>query len=152
MKMNKIIPVLMMAIGLSSLTACVTTKHQENINLIDLASDGYYKINEALSEDSVKMIEKNFPPAHTKFFNRIPNEQLQTDVYGASLVKSLRKKGYAVSAVADDEYKYLRYTVSQPNADTYQVVLNIGSEQFCRSYVKHKNNSVVPLSSWTVRR
>lgn len=150
--MNKIIPVLIMAVGLSSLTACVTTKHQENINLIDLASDGYYKINEALSEDSVKMIEKNFPPAHTKFFNRIPNEQLQTDVYGASLVKSLRKKGYAVSAVADDEYKYLRYTVSQPNADTYQVVLNIGSEQFCRSYVKHKNNSVVPLSSWTVRR
>ena len=150
--MNKIIPVLIMAIGLSSLTACVTTKHQENINLIDLASDGYYKINEALSEDSVKMIEKNFPPAHTKFFNRIPNKQLQTDVYGASLVKSLRKKGYAVSAVADDEFKYLRYTVSQPNADTYQVVLNIGSEQFCRSYVKHKNNSVVPLSSWTVRR
>ncbi|WP_295365931.1 hypothetical protein [uncultured Succinivibrio sp.] len=150
--MNKIIPVLMMAIGLSSLTACVTTKQQENINLIDLASDGYYKINEALSEDSVKMIEKNFPPAHTKFFNRIPNKQLQTDVYGASLVKSLRKKGYAVSAVADDEFKYLRYTVSQPNADTYQVVLNIGSEQFCRSYVKHKNNSVVPLSSWTVRR
>lgn len=150
--MNKIIPVLVMAIGLSSLTACVTTKHQENINLIDLASDGYYKINEALSEDSVKMIEKNFPPAHTKFFNRIPNEQLQTDVYGASLVKSLRKKGYAVSAVANDEYKYLRYTVSQPNADTYQVVLNIGSEQFCRSYLKHKNNSVVPLSSWTVRR
>lgn len=150
--MNKIIPVLMMAIGLSSLTACVTTKQQENINLIDLASDGYYKINEALSEDSVKMIEKNFPPAHTKFFNRIPTKQLQTDVYGASLVKSLRKKGYAVSAVADDEFKYLRYTVSQPNADTYQVVLNIGSEQFCRSYVKHKNNSVVPLSSWTVRR
>lgn len=150
--MNKIIPVLIMAIGLSSLTACVTTKHQENINLIDLASDGYYKINEALSEDSVKMIEKNFPPAHTKFFNRIPTKQLQTDVYGASLVKSLRKKGYAVSAVADDEFKYLRYTVSQPNADTYQVVLNIGSEQFCRSYVKHKNNSVVPLSSWTVRR
>ena len=150
--MKKIIPVLMMAIGLSSLTACVNTKHQENINLIDLASDGYYKINEALSEDSVKMIEKNFPPAHTKFFNRIPNEQLQTDVYGASLVKSLRKKGYAVSAVADDEYKYLRYTVSQPNADTYQVVLNIGSEQFCRSYVKHKGNTVVSLSSWTVRR
>ena len=150
--MNKIIPVLIMAIGLSSLTACVTTKHQENINLIDLASDGYYKINEALSEDSVKMIEKNFPPAHTKFFNRIPTKQLQTDVYGASLVKSLRKKGYAVSAVADDEFKYLRYTVSQPSADTYQVVLNIGSEQFCRSYVKHKNNSVVPLSSWTVRR
>ena len=150
--MNKIIPVLIMAVGLSSLTACVTTKQQENINLIDLSSDGYYKINEALSEDSVKMIEKNFPPAHTKFFNRIPNKQLQTDVYGASLVKSLRKKGYAVSAVADDEFKYLRYTVSQPNADTYQVVLNIGSEQFCRSYVKHKNNSVVPLSSWTVRR
>ena len=150
--MNKIIPVLIMAVGLSSLTACVTTKHQENINLIDLASDGYYKINEALSEDSVKMIEKNFPPAHTKFFNRIPNEQLKTDVYGATLVKTLRKKGYAVSAVADDEYKYLRYTVSQPNADTYQVVLNIGSEQFCRSYLKHKNNSVVPLSSWTVRR
>ena len=150
--MNKIIPVLIMAVGLSSLTACVTTKQQENINLIDLASDGYYKINEALSEDSVKMIEKNFPPAHTKFFNRIPTKQLQTDVYGASLVKSLRKKGYAVSAVADDEFKYLRYTVSQPNADTYQVVLNIGSEQFCRSYVKHKNNSVVPLSSWTVRR
>ena len=47
--MNKIIPVLIMAIGLSSLTACVTTKQQENINLIDLASDGYYKINEALS-------------------------------------------------------------------------------------------------------
>lgn len=150
--MNKIIPVLIMAVGLSSLTACVTTKQQENINLIDLTSDGYYKINEALSEDSVKMIEKNFPPAHTKFFNRIPTKQLQTDVYGASLVKSLRKKGYAVSAVADNEFKYLRYTVSQPNADTYQVVLNIGSEQFCRSYVKHKNNSVVPLSSWTVRR
>ena len=150
--MTKIIPVLVMAICLSSLTACVTTKQQENVNLIDLASDGYYKINEALSEDSVKMIEKNFPPAHTKFFNRSPNEQLKTDVYGATLVKTLRKKGYAVSAVADDEYKYLRYTVSQPNADTYQVVLNIGSEQFCRSYVKHKNNSVVPLSSWTVRR
>lgn len=98
------------------------------------------------------MIEKLFPPAHTKFFNRLPNEQLQTDVYGATLVKSLRKKGYAVSAAADDEYKYLRYTVSQPTADTYQVVINIGSEQFCRSYVKHKNNSVVPLSSWTVRR
>lgn len=150
--MKKIIPVLVMAIGLSSLTACVTTKQQENVNLIDLASDGYYKINEALSEDSVKMIEKNFPPAHTKFFNRIPDGQLKTDVYGATLVKTLRKKGYAVSAVADDEYKYLRYTVSQPNADTYQVVLNIGSEQFCRSYVKHKGNTVVPLSSWTVRR
>lgn len=146
--MKKIIPVLVMAIGLSSLTACVTTKQQENVNLIDLASDGYYKINEALSEDSVKMIEKNFPPAHTKFFN----EQLKTDVYGATLVKTLRKKGYAVSAVADDEYKYLRYTVSQPNVDTYQVELNIGNEQFCRSYVKHKGNTVVPLSSWTVRR
>lgn len=150
--MNKIIPALVMAISLNSLTACVTSKQQENINLIDLASDGYYKINEALSEDSVKMIEEIFPPAHTKFFNRLPNEQLQTDVYGATLVKSLRKKGYAVSAAADDEYKYLRYSVSQPTADTYQVVINIGSEQFCRSYVKHKNNSVVPLSSWTVRR
>ena len=126
--MNKIIPVLVMAISLNSITACVTSKQQENINLIDLASDGYYKINEALSEDSVKMIEKLFPPAHTKFFNRLPNEQLQTDVYGATLVKSLRKKGYAVSAAADDEYKYLRYTVSQPTADTYQVLINIGSE------------------------
>lgn len=149
---KQFISALMMALTLSTVTACVATKHQENVNLIDLASDGYYKINEALSEDSVKMIEKNFPPAHTKFFNRIPNKQLQTDVYGASLVKSLRKKGYAVSAVADDEYKYLRYTVSQPNIDTYQVELNIGNEQFCRSYVKHKGNTVVPLSSWTVRR
>ena len=152
MNKNKIIPVLVMAIGLSSLTACVTARQQENVNLIDLTADGYYKINEALSEDTVKMIEKNFPPAHTKFFNRIPTDQLKTDVYGATLVKSLRKKGYAVSAVADDEYRYLRYTVSQPNVDTYQVVLNIGNEQFCRSYIKHKGNTVVPLSSWTVRR
>lgn len=152
MNENKIISVLMMSVGLSCLTACVTARQQENVNLIDLTADGYYKINEALSEDTVKMIEKNFPAAHTKFFNRIPTEQLKTDIYGATLVKSLRKKGYAVSAVADDEYRYFRYTVSQPNVDTYQVVLNIGNELFCRSYIKHKGNTVVPLSSWTVRR
>ena len=34
--MYKIIPVLVMAISLNSLTACVTSKQQENINLIDL--------------------------------------------------------------------------------------------------------------------
>ena len=114
------------------------------VRIITPGHSEFIKVNiNQFVENVVKTFRLSLNEEHITSKDKLKRYRDYTD--GAEVKKEL-------GDLLNDFVNKYKHTVSQPNADTYQVVLNIGSEQFCRSYVKHKNNSVVPLSSWTVRR
>lgn len=101
-----------------------------------------------IAKDTVEMLAELYPPAKS----RISINQDTPDVFGVSLVRGLREKGYAVtesgSLGTKDTGLPLNYIVdSFLNTDMYRVTLLIGKEQLTRPYTV-KNGEVIPAGYW----
>lgn len=134
-------------------------------SLAGCATDGYdtvtaqipAELGNRMAKDSIDQLQALYPPGKTKF--TIGQPVPQTDVYGTTLVKSMREKGYAVQEFATKQPSgtssdlNVRYVVDKPEIrlfeGLYRVRLSVGKSVLTRAY-KASNQSAIPAGAWAV--
>ena len=160
----------MLALLLVGLAGCTTNALYGNFAGAPL------DLNQKLADATVSQLVALYPPAQTRFNLKQPT----TDAYGASLVDSLRAKGYALlelapqvagqggpqaaaSAAAPQAASQpvaagepggldLRYIVdAPPTTNLYRVTVLVGQESISRAFVL-QNGAVVPAGAWAHKK
>jgi len=134
-------------------------------SLAGCATDGYdtvtaqipAELGNRMAKDSIKELQALYPPGKTKF--TIGQPVPQTDVYGTTLVKAMREKGYAVQEYAPKQPDgkssglNVRYAVDKPEArlfeGLYRLKLSVGKSVLTRAYMV-SNRSANPAGAWAV--
>ena len=138
-------------IFLANLIGCVTT-HYGNYAV---APESF---NKEMANDTAKQLVALYPPARTRLVFKQPNK----DLYGTSLVASLRAKGYSV---VETQEKGIKFSVRAPSASSifgidlcyvvdspirnklYRVTVILGHQSISRAYTL-QNGSIVPIGYW----
>ncbi len=121
-----------------------------------------------LADDALTQLEKLYPPAHVRF----ELQQVATDAFGASLLKGLRERGYAVlefdprvssqaastaavavrgsfSTTPASGALPLRYVLDQAGSpDLYRLTLVIGGQSLTRAY-RPQDGVLLPAGYWS---
>lgn len=106
---------------------------------------------ETMVTDSLKLLMKTYPPAHTHFTVLIHN-----DDFGHAFIQQLRAQGYGVQEygvspqVSEAPHATIdvRYTLSGHNAEDYWLKLTLNTTTFSRLYHRH-NGTLQPRSCWS---
>lgn len=109
-----------------------------------------------MAQDAVKRLVRLYPPASTRF----NLTHASPDAFGASLIESMRTKGYALLEFKSETAKSeagqapaaaalsLSYTLDQPiDRALYRVTLLINNQPLSRVY-EAKNGTVTPAGHW----
>lgn len=137
----KALAVLVLALGL---TACSSNSPYGNFTK---TSEQQRSLNASMAADTAKQLQQTYAPAATKFVLIHPAK----DVYGATLVKSLRDYGFAVAEAGSDnatDGHKLAYVIDYMDETRFVVTLRIGQGFASRLYGVEQNQ-LVPLSHWT---
>lgn len=159
--MRQIVIVAMLALLMSG---CVTTTPAPYGN--QLPANG--PSQDRLADDALTQLVKLYPPAHV----RLELQQVATDAFGASLLKGLRDRGYAVlefdprgakaassavmaaqgssgtKPVPGSQALPLRYVLDEVGSpDLYRLTLKIGNHSLTRAYLP-KDGVLVPAGYW----
>jgi len=142
---------LLLASVLVGLFACVARYG----NFIQHTAQKNGPVNEKkMASDAVEKLSVLYPPALTRF----DLLQTATDHFGASLVQSMRAKGYAVSEYGSKAKKVsapaglpLSYIVDQvKDSGWYRVTVTVNRRQSLdRVYQVAQDGLVYPAGSWT---
>jgi hypothetical protein len=151
------------ALLLVGLAGCATT----NSPYGNFAQNSPAADDQKMADDAVKQLVAVYPPASTRF----DLHQVTPDAFGASLVESMRAKGYALlefkpapagqqgraATAASDATATpapaapglpLRYIVDQAaGSNLYRVTLLVGNQSLTRAY-SAQNGSVFPAGAW----
>jgi hypothetical protein len=154
-------------VGLLGLVGCATTTASAYGNFTQSAPAAFHQ---AMAIDAVKQLVAVYAPASV----RLDLQHATADVFGSSLVDSLRARGYAllefipesagpaksvrssgsVSAtsvatdIAPGASKPLRYIVDQPDANLYRVTLLVGNQSLTRAYLAAHSGTLHPAGAW----
>lgn len=139
------------ALLLVGLAGCATNQPYGNF-----AQNSPAAYDQKMADDAVTQLVAVYPPASTRFDLLHPTP----DAFGASLVESLRAKGYALLEFKPDAPvapnattqatpgKSLRYVLDQaPGANLYRVTLLVGNQSLTRAYVA-QDGSVYAAGAW----
>lgn len=107
--------------------------------------------NKIITNDTVKQLVSLYPPART----RLHLKQSVKDPFGASLIESLRQRGYSLNESAFQgrstqgmHHLALYYLIDEPSKGTlYRVTLVVGNQSLSRAY-KIKKGAITPLGLW----
>lgn len=139
----------LVALLLVGLAGCATNQPYGNF-----AQNSPASYDQKMADDAVAQLVAVYPPASTRF----DLLQLTPDAFGASLVESLRAKGYALlefkpaaeaaTATPTAGSLPLRYVLDQaPSSNLYRVTLLVGSQSLTRAYVE-QDGSVFAAGAW----
>jgi hypothetical protein len=122
---------------------------------------------QTMAIDAVKQLVAVYPPANS----RLDLQHATADVFGSSLVESLRAKGYALlefkpgseksvrssgsasatsvtTETAPGAGKPLRYIVDKPDANLYRLTLLVGNQSLTRAYLAAQSGALHPAGAW----
>lgn len=101
-----------------------------------------------LAADAAQQIAQIHAPAHTRLVLRQPTP----DVFGQTLVKTLRDKGYALveGSSGAEEGLDLRYVLDALDGGSYRLMIYTGTCPLARAYTV-SGGSFVPAGPWTFR-
>ena len=143
-----------LALLLAGLCGCATTQSRYG-NFLPPTPAAYHK---TMAEDAVKQLQILYPPASTRF----DLQQTTPDNFGATLVESMRVKGYALleskpelpvqrsnEATNSPTGLSLRYILDQVNSlNLYRVTLLVGQQAMTRAY-RVQDSTVHPAGLWS---
>lgn len=148
------------------MSGCVTTTPAPYGNQLPATGPS----QDRLADDVLTQLVKLYPPAHVRF----ELQQLATDGFGASLLKGLRERGYAVlefdprsasskaastavmaaqgssgaTPVPGSQALPLRYLLDQAGSpDLYRLTLMIGNQSLTRAYLP-QDGVLLPAGYW----
>lgn len=113
-------------------------------------------INKLFVADTVKQLQLLYPPAKTRF--NLGQSVPDTDIFGMTLIATLRDKGYAIQEFNPEQPSStqginFRYIVDIPSAAMpylYRVTVIAGTNSLSRAYVV-QNNTANPAGAWAYK-
>ena len=143
-----------LALLLAGLCGCATTQSRYG-NFLPPTPAAYHK---TMAEDAVKQLLNLYPPASTRF----DLQQTIPDMFGTTLVETMRVKGYALlesnpelPARRSNKRQNsptgtsLRYILDQVNSlNLYRVTLLIDNQAMTRAY-RVQDSTVHPAGLWS---
>ena len=143
-----------LALLLAGLCGCATTQSRYG-NFLPPTPAAYHK---TMAEDAVKQLLILYPPASTRF----DLQQTTPDMFGTTLVETMRVKGYALlesnpelparrsnKTQNSPTGTSLRYILDQVNSlNLYRVTLLIGNQAMTRAY-RVQDSTVHPGGLWS---
>lgn len=110
---------------------------------------GYSKDQTALAEDTIRSLERLYPPARTPLYLN----QATSDKYGQALNSMLRSKGYSVrefssKSKANSNEVSVSYIVDSIGSGLFRVKVLIGGYALSRAY-EVNNDTFKPIGAWT---
>lgn len=143
--MSRNIPYLLI-VTLATVSGCTATR-ESSITQAPVA------LTQIIAQDSAKQLAALYPPART----RLELKQSSTDVFGRSLVDSLRQKGYSLAEAGTNEQHSttkaasevpLTYVMDNPIKNSlYRVSIRVGGQSISRAYIL-KNGQLNPVGFW----
>jgi len=143
-----------LALLLAGLCGCATTQSRYG-NFLPPTPAAYHK---TMAEDAVKQLLILYPPASTRF----DLQQTTPDMFGTTLVETMRVKGYALlesnpelparrsnKTQNSPTGTSLRYILDQVNSlNLYRVTLLIDNQAMTRAY-RVQDSTVHPAGLWS---
>lgn len=135
-----------------ALQGCVSKPNYGNFSSQTLSTSA----NKTLISDTVKQLQTLYPPAKTRF--NLGQSIPDSDIFGKTLVATLRDRGYAVQefnpkqSIVNSDGLSFRYIVDTPVAipNFYRITVMTGSDSLSRAYIV-QNNVASPAGEWTYK-
>lgn len=143
--MSRNIPYLLI-VTLATLSGCTTTHESSN-------GEAPVSLTQIIAKDSARQLAALYPPART----HLELKQSSTDLFGRSLVDSLRQKGYSLAEAGTNGQRSttkatsevpLSYVMDNPIKNSlYRVSIRVGGQSISHAYIL-KNGKLYPVGFW----